>query len=250
MAEPAIALREHPQFIELFTVLEQNGLHQQKDEVQALVSYIDGMEDKLSRMVDEMTAMRKEVDQLHDRSIQARCTFLMNEAENKVHQVSSMVSTAKNNTISAAGRMVQTFHEKGRVALRHAVQALRIPAVLTRMEHGFSHASQTMEKCAGRMDVIREELHQAGGHLKSAGRALTGKEAQQVKELDADKGVLAKLRGFLTSCGKAFSEMERGAGRLAEKAGGEKASVKTELMALKAAPSGQHRADPGKDKAR
>ena len=140
MAEPAIALREHPQIIELFTVLEQNGLHQQKDEVQALVSYIDGMEDKLSRMVDEMTAMRKEVDQLHDRSIQARCTFLMNEAENKVHQVSSMVSTAKNNTISAAGRMVQTFHEKGRVALRHAVQALRIPAVLTRMEHGFSHA--------------------------------------------------------------------------------------------------------------
>lgn len=114
MAEPAIALREHPQIIELFTVLEQNGLHQQKDEVQALVSYIDSMEDKLSRMVDEMTAMRKEVDQLHDRSIQARCTFLMNEAENKVHQVSSMVSTAKNNTISAAGRMVQTFHEKGR----------------------------------------------------------------------------------------------------------------------------------------
>ena len=245
MAEPAIALREHPQIIELFTVLEQNGLHQQKDEVQALVSYIDGMEDKLSRMVDEMTAMRKEVDRLHDRSIQARCTFLMNEAENKVHQVSSMVSTAKNNTISAAGRMVQTFHEKGRAALRHAVQALRIPAVLTRMEHGFSHASQAMEKCAGRMDVIREELH-----LKSAGRALTGKEAQQVKELDADKGVLAKLRGFLTSCGKAFSEMERGAGRLAEKAGGEKASVKTELTALKAAPSGQHRADPGKDKAR
>ena len=59
MAEPAIALRAHPQIIELFTVLEQNGLHQQKDEVQALVSYIDGMEDKLSRMVDEMTAMRK-----------------------------------------------------------------------------------------------------------------------------------------------------------------------------------------------
>lgn len=250
MAEPAIALREHPQIVELFTVLEQNGLHQQKDEVQALVNYIDGMEDKLSRMVDEMTAMRKEVDRLHDKSIQAKCTYLMNTAENKVCQVRNMVSTAKSNTISAAGRMVQTFHEKGRAALRHAVQALRVPAVLTRMEHGFFHASKTMEQCAGRIDMMREELHQAGGHLKSAGRALVGKDAQQVKELDADKGALAKLRGFLTSCGKAFSEMERGAGRLAEKAGGEKSSVKTELMALKAVPSGQHRADPGKDKAR
>ena len=48
MAEPAIALQEYPQIIELFTVLEQNGLHQQKDEVQALVSYIDGMEDMLN----------------------------------------------------------------------------------------------------------------------------------------------------------------------------------------------------------
>ena len=48
MAEPAIALREHPQIIELFTVLEQNGLHQQKDEVQALVSYIDGIPNFLS----------------------------------------------------------------------------------------------------------------------------------------------------------------------------------------------------------
>ena len=62
-------------------------------------------EDKLSRMVDEMTAMRKEVDQLHDRSIQARCTFLMNEAENKVHQVSSMVSTAKNNCLMGCKRI-------------------------------------------------------------------------------------------------------------------------------------------------
>ena len=102
MAEPAIALREHPQIVELFTVLEQNGLHQQKDEVQALVNYIDGMEDKLSRMVDEMTAMRKEVDRLHDKSIQAKCTYLMNTAENKVCQVRNMVSTAKSNTISAA----------------------------------------------------------------------------------------------------------------------------------------------------
>ena len=77
----------------------------------------------------------------------------MNEAENKVHQVSSMVSTAKNNTISAAGRMVQTFHEKGRAALRHAVQTLRIPAVLTRMEHGFPFSSGFIEALTHRLSA-------------------------------------------------------------------------------------------------
>lgn len=42
MAEPALALRDHPQIIDLISVLEQNGLQKQKEEVQALVGYIDG----------------------------------------------------------------------------------------------------------------------------------------------------------------------------------------------------------------
>lgn len=49
MAEPALALRDHPQIIDLISVLEQSGLQKQKEEVQALVGYIDGMEEKLSR---------------------------------------------------------------------------------------------------------------------------------------------------------------------------------------------------------
>ena len=47
MAEPALALRDHPQIIDLISVLEQSGLQKQKEEVQALVGYIDGMEEKL-----------------------------------------------------------------------------------------------------------------------------------------------------------------------------------------------------------
>lgn len=161
-----------------------------------------------------------------------------------------MVFTAKANLISSAGRMVQTFRGKGRSALRQAVQALRIPAVLSRMERGFSHAGRAMEQCAGKLDVIRAELHQAGSHMKSAGRALVGKEVQQAQELEADKGVLAKLRGLFLSCGKIFSGMERGAGRLAEKAGGERFSVKSELRGLRAAPAAPHRQAAGKEQAR
>lgn len=69
-----------------------------------------------------------------------------------------------------------------------------------------------MGQLAVRLDSMREELHQAGGHIKNAGLALTGKEPQESKELSADKGVLAKLRSFVLSCGKVFSEMERDMG--------------------------------------
>ena len=43
MAEPALALRDHPQIIDLISVLEQNGLQKQKEEVQALVGYDTGV---------------------------------------------------------------------------------------------------------------------------------------------------------------------------------------------------------------
>lgn len=169
MAESALALREHPQIIELLSVLEQNSLSKQKEEVQALVGYIDGMEEKLAQMMEEMKAMRLEVEKLHDKGIRARCAQLVGTAEGKIRQGKAMLSTARTNFVSAAGRMLGTFQEKGRAALRHAVQALRIPAVLSRMERGFSHASQAMEQCAGKLDMIREELHQAGGHMKTPG---------------------------------------------------------------------------------
>ena len=250
MAELTYTLGEHPQIIELLSVLEKNNLQKQKEEVQALVGYIDGMEDKLSQMMEEMKEIRLEVGKLHDKGIRAKCVQLATAAEGKIQQVKAMVSTAKANLISSAGRMVQTFQEKGRAALRHAVQALRIPAVLSRMEHGFSHAGKAMEQCAGKLDVFREELHQAGGHMKNAGRALAGKEALEAQELEADKGALARLRGLFTSCGKTFAQMERGAGRLAEKTGGEKSSVKTELRGLKPAPEGQRRQAASKEQAR
>lgn len=245
MTESALALREHPQIIELLSVLEQHSLSKQKEEVQALVGYIDGMEEKLSQMMDEMKAMRLEVEKLHNKGIRTQCAQLVGTAEEKIRQGKAMLSTARTNFVSAAGRMLGTFQEKGRAALRHAVQALRIPAVLSRMERGFSHASQAMEQCAGKLDVIRDELHQAGGHMKNAGRTLAGKEA-----LEADKGALARLRGLFASCGKTFAQMERGAGRLAEKAGGEKSSVKTELRGLKPAPEGQRRQAASKEQAR
>ena len=129
MAEPALALRDHPQIIDLISVLEQSGLQKQKEEVQALVGYIDGMEEKLSQMMDEMKEMRLEVGKLHDKGIRARCSQLLGAAEGKIHQVKSMVSTAKENLISSAKQMVQTFREKGRSALCRAAQALHIPSV-------------------------------------------------------------------------------------------------------------------------
>ena len=47
-------LRVHPKVLTLCEVLEQNGLYQQKMEVQSLVKYLGEMEKRLSVMNQEL----------------------------------------------------------------------------------------------------------------------------------------------------------------------------------------------------
>lgn len=249
-------LSVHPQITDLFMVLEQNGLFKQKEEVQSLVGYIEGIEETLGQMMNEIQDMHTEVSRLHDQTLRAKCSQLVGKAGDKIQQTKTMVSVMKGKLIDSAGSAVKTFREKGRSALVQAVKAMRIPAALSHLKNGFSHTAEAMRQSTGRLDTMREELHEVGGHMKNAGRALMGKPAKQAEQLASDKGVLAKLRGFLESCGKAFSKMERGTDTLMGKIQNGKAppckkqSVKSKLRQLKTVHSDQTKAPIQKEQAR
>ena len=71
MEAQTISLNVHPQIIDLYEVLEKNGLHKQKEDVQSLVGYIESMEYNLSVMMNEIQEMHTEVNRLHDKGIRA-----------------------------------------------------------------------------------------------------------------------------------------------------------------------------------
>ncbi len=194
MAEQALALREYLQIIELLAVLEQSGLTKERDEVSSLVEYIGSMEEKLSQMMGELQEMHGELQQIQDKGLRARCTNLLEAAQEKISQVGNMVGTVKTNFVLAAGNAVQSFKEKGRSVLSKAVQAMKIPVVLSKMKGGFHRAAQAMENLVNDVDVKREQLHEAGVHLQNAGRALSGKEAKEAEPFKGDKGILVKVR--------------------------------------------------------
>ena len=239
MESQTISLNVHPQILDLYEVLEKNGLHKQKEDVQSLVGYVESMEYNLSVMMNEIQEMHAEVKRLHDRGIRNQCGKIIAKAEDKIHQAKTMVSVIKVRLIDAAGNAVKTCKEKGKSALIRAVEAMRVSTALSKIKSGFSHISQSMRQSAGQIDVIRGELHEVGGHMKNAGRALLGRSAKQAGNLEADKGLLAKLRGFLEACGDKFSKMERSADRLIdkiqqnEKQAKQKQSVKSDLHQLK-----------------
>ena len=99
-------LKNNPQIIRLLETLEENGMHKEKGEVSALVSYIGDMEQTLTAMLAEMQEMRKEVNMIHNSSVKAKCENLIQTADGKIRQGIATVAKAKNNLVASAKRFM------------------------------------------------------------------------------------------------------------------------------------------------
>lgn len=121
-----LKLTQHPEITELLSVLEQNGLHKEQDEVKSLATYIDEMEGQLSAMNEELMQMHREISTIRDSSLKVRCEKLISSAEKQLRQAATAIRTVKHNCLCMARNAVDTFKAKGKAALRRAVFAMKI----------------------------------------------------------------------------------------------------------------------------
>ena len=148
---------EHPQIKELLSVLEQNNLQKQKEEVQALVGYMDSLEGKLAQMMEEMKEMRLEVGKLHDKGIRARCAQLVTATEGKnPADPGRWFSPPRQILFPLPGAWCRPFGEKGAPPCVKRCRLCGFPP----FSPGWSAASLTL---AGRGTVCREVGCDPGG---------------------------------------------------------------------------------------
>ena len=203
------ALMEQPEIVELFRVLEGNGLTKEQKEVESLVKYLDGMEIQFGQVLEELRDVKEQLSQIQDGGVKASVLRIAEQAQGKVQEVGGQLNTARKNLIQSAGNALQTYKEKGKDALRKAVSSMKIPSALARIQEGLRGAVESMNRQVDKMEVLSGELHAAGGHIKNVGRIFRGKEQKKVEPQTADKGITAKIRkSFLTISGR-LSSMEQ-----------------------------------------
>ena len=232
-------LMEQPEIVELFRVLEGNGLTKEQKEVESLVKYLDGMEVQFGQVLEELRDVKEQLSQIQDGGMKASVLRIAEQAQRKVQEVGGQLNTVRKNLIQSAGNALQTYKKKGKDALRKAVSSMKISSALARIQEGIHGAVENMNRQADRMKVLNGELHAAGGHLKNAGRIFLGKEQKKVEPQATDKGITAKIRkSFLTISGR-LSSMEQTTENLRRRLEQfvqkeeKKPSVKVELKKLK-----------------
>lgn len=235
----ALKLREKPEIVELFRVLERNGLAEERQEVGNLVECVDGMEEQFQFIRKELYEVRKQLAQIQDRGVKATVARIIERAEGKVHEIGNQIRIIKENVIWVAKNAVGLCHEKGVGVLQKAVAAMKIPSAFSLLREAFASGRVGMEKEAAKVGVLGSELKAVKIHLGNIGRVLLGKEPKKSGKENPDKGILKKMQKIFVVCAGVFSRMEQRTERAMKKtekfAGREKAkpSVRDELKRLK-----------------
>lgn len=254
--EAAVALREQPEIRELFEVLEGNGLKKERQEVETLVNYLEGMESQFGQVIEELKEVRGQLEKIQDKGIKATAARLLDSAEGKVQEIGGQIALVKTNLVRSAKNAVHDFKEKGVDALRKAVSAMKIPSALSLLREGLHSGMESMEKNAAKIGIVGGELSRAAQHTKNAGLVLIGRRTKEPVEPKGDKGVLAKIQKAFLSFGRSFSAMEKAAEDAQKRMeqfcrGGEKKpSVKAELKQIKSQKTASQKIQPAREQAR
>ena len=161
------------QFIQL---LEENNRKGQASGLSQLIQYMDGMVRQFDAVVQELQEVKEQLALTQMSPQKKALGRMVDTLEGKVRQARSMLDSLREKVSRCAARAVREFKETGVSALDRAVTALRVKRALEGLQKSLGGAVSGAKKSIETVERMGCELRSAGGHLKNAGRAMTGKE--------------------------------------------------------------------------
>ena len=230
-----IKLAEQPNIMALLQTLEDNRLNKEKQEVGALVSCLDSMEEQYGKILGEMQGIREELGKMGESQTKIQLSDITGHAEQKVQEFGEQLKKMKENLVKSEKSAMKQCKEKGATMLKKVVSGMKIPQAISKLENALSKTQSGVEQQAIKAGAIRQELQSIGAHTKNVGKMLIGKET---KEIPADTASIGKVEKLLLRIVKRLEKMEQSAEKTRGKleqfvTGKQKSSVKMELNQLK-----------------
>lgn len=203
---------------ELLSILREQSSPSLVD-FQKLLEQVGTMEQQLEAAVRELAAMRRDLAEMERRRHPAanamRKAVIIVQAQ--VLELREKLSALKQAIADGCKNAVTAFREKGAAALDTVTRFFRVRPMLEAVQVQADHAAQAAGRAVERIEAASQKYHEAGRHLKNAGRALTGKEAiQKVKPPGkAAKTATAPFRAARTC----FRSLEKSAASAANRLG-------------------------------
>lgn len=203
------ALLEQENMKKFLQLLEENGMGDQKHDVEFLAGYVDQMEFQFNNVLDELKNVRQELTKIQDKTIRATATRAVDKVVGKVEEAKGQLIKLKKHIKQTVDKAVTHFKEHGKSALVTAMKSLNVKGVLENIKGGLNHAIQSADHGIDNLSKLGNEIHAVNSHLKNVGRVIAGKESQELMPRDTEKGMISKVQESLFFSMKAFTKMSQ-----------------------------------------
>lgn len=160
--------------------MEENGRQGQAGDLSALLWYMDGMSRQFEAVSQELQEVKAQLAYEKQPAVQKIMQGVATNLENKMEWARDMLAGLREKITDCAKNAVENFKDAGVSALDKAVSAMGVKNVLESLQDHLSGMIADTKRNIEKVENIGHELRSVGGHLKNAGRAMTGKEAQVV----------------------------------------------------------------------
>jgi len=179
-ATTSAPLMENEHVKELLGVMKSNRMD--AGELLAILRYVGMVEGQLDRAVGELSAMRRELNDMREVQNHPVKTALQNAIhtlEDKIAVMREHLDALKADIIEGAKKAVAAFKEQGISALNGLASFLHIKGGLNALRDSLNDGIKADNRAIASIEAASAKYHEAGRRVKNMGRALTDKEAVQ-----------------------------------------------------------------------
>ena len=188
-ANAPIMENEHVQ--QFLSIMKENG--KDASAMLGLLGYVTAMESQLSKAVDELTAMRRELGSMReerDHPVRTALEKASKSLESTINETRERLNELKEKIVEGCKNAVAAFKEKGASVLNNIAQFFRLKPAFESLRNKLQSDIKHDQAIIAKIDAIGTKYHTAGMHLRNVGRVLRGKEALTAVK---PNGKLAKL---------------------------------------------------------
>lgn len=165
---------------ELFTLLNENQQKDTANKVFEMAAMIDGMEQKLYEVTEELQGVRKQLEKMEqekaDKTLKATVRKAVDSLEQQCNKMKNQLLEIKTEVRTKAAEIVAETKAKGKAALNRVSEFLGIKVKLESVRDNI-HASITKtEQTIGKIDSFGSGMREAGQKAANTFRAFADKE--------------------------------------------------------------------------
>ena len=192
---------------------------------------MDSMANQLNSALNELHDVREQLAKMQENPVKRFVLHVADAVEGRLHVMQICLAEMKERIVEGAKEAVEGFKRTGVKALDQAVSALGVKKALESIQKGIGESITDVKKYIEKVENLGHELRSAGGHMKNAGRALMGKEQQEVdggsegrfqaavlSPLRMEKTILNQLNNMALAAIGGMERLEQAAGHTKEDA--------------------------------